>query len=344
MNKIELNGMSLNELKALMIDIGEKSYRGQQVFTYFNRNNNLDIDSLIQLPKDLRKKISDLSFVNELKIYKRFDSRVDRTSKYLFQLRDDNIIESVFMQYKHGNTACISTQIGCRMGCKFCASTKEGLIRNLTPAEMLNQIYMMEKDTGEVISNVVLMGSGEPLDNYDNVLKFINIIHDENGHNISLRNITLSTCGIIPKIYELSKENLPITLSVSLHSPFDSERAKIMPIAKKYNISELIKACRFYERSTNRRLTFEYTLIENVNDTKADLEELSRILKGFNSHVNIIPLNPIKEYDKERPIRDHVKKFQIELLKRNIPATIRREMGSDISASSRQLRRSITKV
>ena len=200
MNKIELNSMSLDELKDFIVNIGEKSFRGQQIFTYFNRNKNIDIESLALLPKELRKKIIDISFINEVKIYKKFDSDIDNTKKYLFALSDDNIIESVFMQYKHGNTACISTQVGCRMGCKFCASTKEGLIRNLTPAEMLNQIYMMEKDTKETISNVVLMGSGEPLDNYENVLKFINIIHDENGHNMSLRNITLSTCGIVPKI------------------------------------------------------------------------------------------------------------------------------------------------
>ena len=344
MNKIELNSMSLDELKDFIVNIGEKSFRGQQIFTYFNRNKNIDIESLALLPKELRKKIIDISFINEVKIYKKFDSDIDNTKKYLFALSDDNIIESVFMQYKHGNTACISTQVGCRMGCKFCASTKEGLIRNLTPAEMLNQIYMMEKDTKETISNVVLMGSGEPLDNYENVLKFINIIHDENGHNISLRNITLSTCGIVPKIYELAKENLPITLSISLHSPFDKVRLKMMPISKKYSISELIKACKAYGNSTNRRLTFEYTLIEDINDSETELDELANILRGLNAHVNLIPLNPIKEYDKESPNRDNIEMFQKGLLNRGIPATIRREMGSDISASCGQLRRSITHI
>ena len=246
------------------------------------------------------------------------------------------------MEYKHGNTACISTQVGCKMGCEFCASTKEGLIRNLTTAEMLNQIYMMEKNTNKTISNIVLMGSGEPLDNYNNTLKFINIIHDEKGHNTSLRNITLSTCGVVPKIYDLAKENLPITLSISLHSPFDESRASMMPIARKYKIKDLMDACRFYGDSTNRRLTFEYTLIENVNDSEKDVIELAKILKGINAHVNIIPLNPIKEYLNDRPNRESVEKFQQRLVNRNIPATIRREMGSDISASCGQLRRSIT--
>lgn len=343
MKKTELNSMYLDELKKFIVDIGEKAYRGQQIFTYFHRHKNTDLNALNQLPIDLRNKLNDISYVNELKVYRRYESNIDSTKKYLFALDDGNIIESVFMQYKHGNTACISTQVGCKMGCGFCASTKEGLIRNLTPAEMLNQIYMMEKDTSETISNIVLMGSGEPLDNYDNVLKFIYLIHDESGHNISLRNITLSTCGIVPRIYDLAKENIPITLSISLHSPFDNKRSEIMPISRKYSISELIKACKAYGESTNRRLTFEYTLIENENDGEAEIDELSKILRGLNAHLNIIPLNPIVEYDKERPNRDNVEMFQKGLLKRNIPATIRREMGSDISASCGQLRRSIKK-
>ena len=342
MNKIELNSMNLGELKAWMKDLGEKPFRGEQVFSYFNRNLKLDINSLVQLSMESRIQILDKGYVNEIKVLRSFDSNIDNTRKYLFILEDNNIIESVFMEYKHGNTACISTQVGCKMGCEFCASTKEGLIRNLTPAEMLNQIYMMEKDTNKDISNIVLMGSGEPLDNYNNTLRFINIIHDEKGHNTSLRNITLSTCGVVPKIYDLAKENLPITLSISLHSPFDDERAKIMPIARKYKIKDLMEACRFYGESTNRRLTFEYTLIENVNDGEREVMELSKILKGIKGHINLIPLNPIKEYSKDRPTREHIERFQKKLLSKNIPATIRREMGSDISASCGQLRRGIT--
>ncbi len=341
MDKIEINSLTLQESKDFMRDIGEKPFRGEQVFSYFNKNRKLDIDELKLLPQGLRWKLQEKVKVNVLNLFKRFDSQLDRTNKYLFQLEDGNIIESVFMEYKHGNTACISTQVGCKMGCAFCASTKDGLIRQLSPAEMVNQIYMMEKDKGSEISNIVLMGSGEPLDNYDNLLKFINIIHDEKGHNISLRNITISTCGLVPKIYQLADENLPITLSISLHSPFDEERMKIMPIAKRYKLKELIEACRYYGNSNNRRITFEYTLIEGVNDGEKEVQELSKILNGINAHINLIPLNPIKEYKKERPEKSNVEKFQNMLLKRNLRVTIRREMGSDISASCGQLRRSV---
>lgn len=344
MKEIELNSMTLEELKNYMLKIGEKSFRGEQLFSYFNRNMKLDIMELQQFPIALRDKIASEDLINKVKILSAFKSKIDSTRKYLNLLEDNNIVESVFMEYKHGNSACISTQVGCKMGCAFCASTKSGLIRNLTPSEMLNQIYLMEKDTNKIISNIVLMGSGEPLDNYDNTLKFIHIIHDQQGHNISLRNITLSTCGVVPKIYDLAKENLPITLSISLHSPFDEERVKIMPIASKYKLKELMQACKAYGDSTNRRLTFEYTLIENINDGDKEVEELAKILKDINGHVNLIPLNPIKEYRKDRPDRASVEKFQKKLLNRNIPATIRREMGSDISASCGQLRRSITEI
>lgn len=228
------------------------------------------------------------------------------------------------------------------MGCSFCASTKEGLIRNLTPAEMLNQIYLAEKDLNIKISNIVLMGSGEPLDNYENTLKFIEIINHPKGHNISLRNITLSTCGIVPRIYDLAEENLPITLSISLHSPFDEDRKKIMPIARRYSIDELIEACRYYGNKTKRRITFEYTLIENVNDRDIDILELGRILKGMKCHINLIPLNPIREFNEDRPSGKNIERVQRELKKFDILITIRREMGGDISASCGQLRRSVT--
>lgn len=342
MKKIELNSLTLEETKNYMIEIGEKGFRGEQLFSFFNKNSKLDINNLGTLPKDLRNKLIEDCKVNKIEIYKRFDSNIDNTKKYLYLLEDDNIIESVAMEYEHGLSACISTQVGCKMGCSFCASTKEGLIRSLSPAEMLNQIYMMEKDLGKNISNIVLMGSGEPLDNYENVIKFFKIINDEKGHHISIRNITLSTCGVVPKIYDLGKENMPITLSISLHSPFDADRRKIMPIANRYAIKELIEACRYYVEKTNRRITFEYTLIENVNDREKDLREIVKILKDINSHVNLIPLNPIKEFKKDRPTRENIERFQKELKKNNINATIRREMGGDISASCGQLRRSIT--
>lgn len=340
---IELNSLTIEELKSYMISLGHKGFRGEQIFSFFNRNMGLDMKELKILPKDLRDYLEENVKINKMNILKRFDSRIDNTKKYLFALQDNNIIEGVAMEYAHGISVCISTQVGCKMGCSFCASTKEGLIRNLTPSEMLNQVYLIEKDLGKSISNIVLMGSGEPLDNYNNTLKFLNIIHDEKGHNLSLRNITLSTSGLVPRIYDLAKENLPITLSISLHSPFDSERERIMPVAKVYKLKELMEACKFYGNETNRRLTFEYTLIENINDGDKEVKELVKILKGINGHVNLIPLNPIKEYNKERPSRENVENFQRKLKKHNIPVTIRREMGSDISASCGQLRRSYSK-
>lgn len=339
MTKFELNSMTLKELREYMVSLGEKAFRGEQLFTYFNRNKGLDLKDIKVLPENLRSKLEVKAKVNKVRILDRFDSEKDDTKKYLFLLEDNNIVEGVLMKYPHGMSVCISTQVGCKMGCSFCASTKEGLIRNLTPAEMLNQIYLMEKDMNIKISNIVLMGSGEPLDNYDSVLKFLNIIHDPKGHNISYRNITLSTCGVVPRIYDLAKEDLPITLSISLHSPFDEYRSEIMPISRAYKIKELIEACKFYEKTTNRRLTFEYTLIEGVNDRREDAEELTNLLKGLNSHVNLIPLNPIKEYNKARPELSSIERFQRELNKKNINATIRQEKGSDISASCGQLRR-----
>ncbi len=340
LNNVELNSMKLDELKDYMLTIGEKPFRGQQLFEAFNKHQVLDIEEIKVLPSSLRERLKQKDKVNQMTILKRYDSKIDSTKKYLYLLNDDNIIEGVAMEYDHGMTACISTQVGCKMGCNFCASTKGGLIRNLTPAEMLNQIYLMEQDLGKKINNIVLMGSGEPLDNYENSLSFIHIIGDIKGHNTSLRNITLSTCGVVPKIYDLANENIPITLSISLHSPFDEERIKIMPIAKRYSIKELMEACRYYENKTSRRITFEYTLIQGVNDGDKEVIELNKILKGINGHINLIPLNPILEYNKDRPTRENVEKFQSMLKKYNIPVTIRREKGNDISASCGQLRRS----
>ena len=310
MEKVELNSLTLEESRDYMLSIGEKAFRGEQIFSFLNKNMGIDIDDMMVLSKKLRESLKEKTKVNYVKVLKRFDSNIDNTKKYLFFLEDNNIIEGVLMEYAHGLSVCISTQVGCRMGCSFCASTKDGLVRNLTPAEMLNQIYLIEKNIGKPISNIVLMGSGEPLDNYDNVLKFLNIIHDPKGHNISYRNITLSTCGVVPKIYDLAKEDLPITLSISLHSPFDEYRQEIMPIAKAYKVEELMEACRFYEKTTKRRLTFEYTLIDGVNDRKEDAEQLIYLLKGLKSHVNLIPLNPIKEYNKDRANKSSIENFK----------------------------------
>ena len=299
---IELNSLSLDELRDYMISIGEKPFRGEQLFSYFHRNMGLSMDDIHILPMKLRQELKESAKVNRVRLLKRLDSKIDNTKKYLFLLEDNNIIESVLMEHKHGLTVCISTQVGCRMGCSFCASTKEGRIRDLSPSEMLNQVYSIEKDIDKKISNIVLMGSGEPLDNYDNTMKFLDIIHHPKGHNLSYRNITLSTCGLVPEIYDLAEEDLPITLSISLHSPFDDIRMKMMQVARKYKIKDLMEACRHYEARTGRRLTFEYTLIEGVNDRREDVDELGRILRGLNSHINLIPLNPIKEYKKARPV------------------------------------------
>lgn len=339
MEIIELNSLTLEESKDLMLEIDEKKFRGEQLFTAINNNKIFDLNEIHVLPKSTREKLSKIGKINRLKILKRFDSKLDVTSKYLFLLEDGNIIESVLMKYSHGNTACVSTQVGCKMGCEFCASTKDGFVRNLSPGEILNQVYMMESDLDIRISNVVIMGSGEPLDNYDSTIKFMKILNEEKGHNTSYRNITLSTCGLVPRIYDLAEENLPITLSISLHSPFNEERQKMMPIAKRYSVKELMKACRHYLQSTKRRITVEYTLIEGVNDREKDAIELANILDGLNIHINLIPLNPIDEYKQDRPEVTRIKSFQNKLLKRKLKTTIRKEMGSDISGSCGQLRR-----
>lgn len=243
------------------------------------------------------------------------------------------------MEYTHGLTACISTQVGCRMGCSFCASTKEGLVRNLSPSEMINQIYTIEEDLNCNINNIVLMGSGEPLDNYENLIKFLEIIHHEKGKNLSYRGITLSSCGIVPKIYLLADEEIPINLSISLHSPFDHIRENMMPIGKKFLVEDIIRACKYYYNKTGRRITMEYTVIDGINNREEDLKELIKVLRDLNCHINLIPLNPIKEYDKKRPSISSIEDFQHKLNSSGINTTIRREMGSDVNASCGQLRR-----
>ena len=342
MYKIELNSLTLDEMEEFIYSINQKKYRAEQLFAYIHKNKGSRIEDISVFSITLRDKLQKIARINNIRIFKRFDSKIDNTKKYLFLLEDNNIIEIVAMEYKHGITACISTQVGCKMGCNFCASTKGGLIRNLSPAEMASQIYKMEQNLNHRITNIVLMGSGEPLDNYDNTLKFLNIIHDEKGHNTSYRNITLSTCGIVPKIYELADEGIPITLSISLHSPFDEDRKSIMPIGKRYSIADIIEACKYYDNKNNRRITMEYTLIEGINDRKKDSDELIRILKGINCHVNLIPLNPIEEFEQKKSSDMNIEKFKTRLDKANIPVTIRREMGGDINASCGQLRRKYT--
>lgn len=337
---MELNSMRIDEIKELMDKLGEKGYRAEQIFKFLHQKNGKDITELKQIPLELREKLKDSCRISGMKILKMFNSQQDLTVKFLYLLDDGNIIESVVMKYDHGYSLCISTQVGCRMGCSFCASTKEGLVRNLTAGELLNQLYLAEEELEIRISNIVLMGSGEPLDNLCNVDRFFDIINHDKGRNISLRNITLSTCGVVPGIYELATKDIPITLSVSLHSPFDDKRTEMMPIANRYKLDELFKALKYYSEKTGRRITFEYTLIENENDREEDAREISKLMKGMLCHVNLIPLNPIKEYNMGRPERKGVLSFQRKLLEYGIPTTIRREMGSDISASCGQLRRS----
>ncbi len=329
-----INDMTFEELKSYIEEIGEKKYRAEQLFTFFNKNKKWNLKESSNLPKNLKSLP-----VREIKIFEEYHSKLDETVKFLFELNDRNLIEGVLLKYEHGYSQCISTQVGCRMGCSFCASTKGGLIRNLTPSEMAGQIYLVENKLGISISNIVLMGSGEPLDNYENVISFFDIIHDERGKNLSNRSITISSCGIVPKIRELSKLNRPINLAISLHSPFDEERKKIMPITNRYSIEDILKASMEYSEATGTRITLEYTLIKDVNDREIDADELIRITKGMKVHVNLIPLNPIKEYNRGKTSGKGAKKFQNLLLKGGINATIRRELGSDISASCGQLRR-----
>ena len=267
-------------------------------------------------------------------------SQIDGTRKYLFRLEDGNVIESVWMQYHHGNSVCISSQVGCRMGCRFCASTLDGLERNLTTAEMLDQIYRIQTLTGERVSNIVIMGSGEPLDNYDNVIRFLRMISDENGLNISQRNITLSTCGIVPNILRLAEENIQITLALSLHAPNDEVRKTLMPIANRYSLKEILPACQTYFEKTGRRLTFEYSLVSGVNDNLDEAKALTSLLKNMHGHVNLIPVNPIKERDYRQSDRKAIEAFKSYLEKNGINVTVRREMGRDINGACGQLRKS----
>jgi 23S rRNA (adenine2503-C2)-methyltransferase len=267
-------------------------------------------------------------------------SAEDGTRKYLFALADGNVVESVLMRYKHGNSVCVSSQVGCRMGCRFCASTLDGLERNLTASEILEQIYAISRDTGERISHVVVMGTGEPLDNYDNLLRFLLLISDEHGANISQRNITVSTCGLVPKMRQLAEEGLQITLALSLHASNQAKRQELMPVANAYEIHQVIDACRTYFEKTGRRITFEYSLVGGVNDGEEDAKELAELLRSLNCHVNLIPVNPIKERDYVQSDRSVIERFQKKLEKYGINATIRRTLGSDVNASCGQLRKS----
>jgi 23S rRNA (adenine2503-C2)-methyltransferase len=333
----DLLSMFPEELSALCVDLGQPKYRGKQIFEGLYKGVR-DINEFSSLPKSFREKLIESAFIPTAKIRRKLVSSIDGTVKYLYELHDGETVESVFMRYHHGNTMCISTQVGCRMGCAFCASTKAGLVRSLAPSEMLLQILEAERDLGERVSNIVLMGMGEPLDNYDNVMKFLRLVNHESGLNIGLRHISLSTCGLVDKIDRLADEGLPVTLSISLHAPNDAIRKQTMPIANKWSIKELLDACRRYIDKTGRRISFEYALIDGVNDSKEHANELGQLLSGMLCHVNLIPVNPIKEKNFKRSEKNTIKVFTETVETYKINATVRRRLGSDINASCGQLR------
>ena len=339
---IDLKDLEYGELCDFLVGLGEAKFHAKQIFSWLSKGV-VSFDEMTDISKELREKLKKTAYISRLEIEKKLVSKIDKTTKYLFRLDDGNCIESVVMYYKHGITICVSSQVGCRMGCRFCASTIGGRVRNLTSGEILNQIIFAEKDLGERISNIVIMGIGEPLDNFNNVIKFLHNVNSPNGLNIGYRHISLSTCGIVPQIYELAKENLPITLSISLHAPNNAIRDSIMPINNKYKIEELIKACKDYLDTTKRRISFEYALISGVNDRAENADELSRLLSGMLCHVNLIPVNSIEERDYVSGDKNNIRNFCERLLKNGINATVRRELGRDINASCGQLRRNSTK-
>ena len=340
MEKTDIRSLNLEELKAWFKERGEKPFRAGQLYQWMHQKLAGSFDEMTNLSKGLREKLAGETEYTVLKPVEILTSEIDGTQKYLFELKDGNVIESVLMKYHHGNSVCISSQVGCRMGCRFCASTIGGKKRDLTASEMLEEVYEIQKISGERVSNLVLMGTGEPLDNYDNVRKFIELLTDENGLHISQRNVTLSTCGIVPNIRRLADEELQITLALSLHASSQEKREKLMPIAKQYELSEVMDACRYYHDKTGRRLTFEYSLVGGVNDHTEDARELAGLLKGLNGHVNLIPVNPIKERVFVQPTSAVTQAFKNKLEKYGINVTIRREMGRDINGACGQLRRS----
>ncbi len=335
--KADLLSMFPDELSELCVSLGQPKYRGKQIFEGLYKGVR-SVSEFTALPKNFRDALDKSAFIPTADIKKKLVSAIDGTVKYLYSLHDGETVESVFMRYKHGNTMCISTQVGCRMGCAFCASTKAGLVRSLYPSEMLLQILEAERDLGERVSNIVLMGMGEPLDNYDNVIKFLRLVNHESGLNIGLRHISLSTCGLVDKIDRLSDEGLPVTLSISLHAPNDEIRKQTMPIANKWSIKQLLDACKRYADKTGRRISFEYALISEVNDTKAHADELGRLLSGMLCHVNLIPVNPIKEKNFRRSEKNAIKVFTETVEAYKINCTVRRRLGADINASCGQLR------
>lgn len=334
---IDLKSLTIKEMQDFVADLGEKPFRAKQIFKWIYRG--VGIYDMSDLSKALRDKLSERAYIENIKTEQCLISKKDGTRKYLFGLSDGNFIESVFMRYRHGNTICVSSQAGCAMGCRFCASTIDGFSRNLTPGEIIDQIMKVELDTGEKISNIVMMGIGEPLANFDNVIKFLENVNSELGLNIGYRHISLSTCGLADKIRALADINIPITLSVSLHSPFDEKRSALMPVNKKFPIDELLSSMRYYLDKTGRRISIEYAMIEGENDTKECANELCRRLSGMLCHINLIPVNKVEEREYKKTKSDKIEIFKNKLCRMGLNTTVRRSLGSDINAACGQLRK-----
>ena len=339
---MNLKSLTQPELAAIFKELGQPAFRAKQVYTWLHKGVR-SYDEMTNLPKGLRETLAETYPINAPKVVRRQESQRDGTIKYLWELSDGNCVETVLMRYHYGNTVCISTEVGCRMGCAFCASTIGGLVRRLEPYEMLDEVLFTQVDSGLPVSHIVLMGIGEPLDNFDNVMRFLELVNSEEGMNISMRHISLSTCGLVPKIDELAKRKLQLTLSVSLHAPNDTIRNQIMPVNKAYPSEELLEACRRYYAATNRRISFEYAMIQGVNDSQENAKELLRRLKGLPAHFNLIPLNHVEESPLKPSTRAVVAAFQKTLESGGVTATVRRTLGGDIDASCGQLRRNYTK-
>lgn len=340
MDKIDFRCLDISEIEEIILKENEKKFRAKQIFEWINKNLVSSFEEMNNIPKILKNRLEEIGYFSKMEVTKVFESKIDGTKKFLFKLDDDSIIEAVFMEYNHGNSICISSQVGCKMKCDFCASTINGLKRNLTVGELLNQVYTLEKNYGH-ISNIVIMGSGEPFDNFENIIKFIDIINSKDGLNIGQRHITISTCGISPKIKEFADLNLQVNLAISLHSFNNDTRSNLMPINKKYPIEDLINACKYYYNKTKRRITFEYALMDGVNDSFEDIKGITRILRGLNCHVNLIPINKVKE--KEYMYEKNIEEFLKLLNNRGINATARRKLGIDIDAACGQLRNEFSK-
>lgn len=336
---MDIRSFEEEEMEEIARSFGEKAFRGKQLFQWVHDKRVESFDGMSNLSVRFREKLKENYRISGVTQLDKQISQKGDTAKYLFGLDDGNVIESVWMKYHHGNSVCISSQVGCRMGCTFCASTLTGLTRNLTAGEMLSQIYEIQRDTGERVSNVIVMGMGEPLDNYDNLLRFIRLVSHEKGIGISQRNITVSTCGLVEQIRRLAEEKLQITLAISLHAPNDEIRRRTMPVANRYGIDEIMQACRDYFDATGRRITFEYSMIRGVNDKREHAQELADRLHGMNCHVNLIPLNEVKERECLRSRKEDIQQFKLVLEKNHRNVTIRREMGSDIDAACGQLRK-----